>query len=145
VWSVAFYLPVSNLLALYPAIAGQWLFTPEHNLYAPLAGLAVLIAVATVALEARSVRPWVVIGLACAVTLACAARTIVRLGDWRDEARLFASAVAVGSASPRVWYNRQRARTRRRMERAADAYRTALRFAPNDAEAWTNLGVTASR
>ena len=43
-WSAAFYLPVANLALLYPAIAARALFTPEHNLYAPLAGLGVLLA-----------------------------------------------------------------------------------------------------
>lgn len=138
-WSIALYLPVSNLVSLYPAIADHWLFTPEHNLYAPLAGLAVIGADAATRAPAR---PWLARVLVSVVVLACAARTVVRLGDWRDEARLFASAVALGNASPRVWYNHGNTlgRTHAWAE-AADAYRTVIRLAPHDVDAWSNLGV----
>lgn len=42
VWTAAFHLPAANLVAIYPALAGRALFVPEHNLYAPLAGLGSL-------------------------------------------------------------------------------------------------------
>lgn len=141
-WSVAFYLPVANLVALYPAIADRWLFTPEHNLYAPLAGLAVIIAGAVARAPARRL----VLAIMSVVILACAARTVVRLRDWHDEARLFASAVALGSASARVWYNHGNARAHANAwSEAADAYRTVLRLAPHDVDAWSNLGVALQR
>jgi len=42
--TAATYAPVSGLLPIYPQIADQALFTPEHALYLPLLGLAPLVA-----------------------------------------------------------------------------------------------------
>jgi hypothetical protein len=147
VWSVAFYLPAANLMALYPRIADRWLFTPEHNLYAAVAGLAVIIAVASTHAIAAARAPYSLVSLIASVlVLACAARTVVRLQDWRDEAHLFASAVASGSASPRVWYNHGNALAQAgRWSDAAEAYRTTVRMAPHDIAAWSNLGVVLQR
>jgi len=149
VWSVALYLPVANLVPLYPDIVGTALFVPEHNLYAPMAGIAVLLGLAlrTAAshLSAGGVR---VLRIAAALVLvALALRTAVRVRDWRDERELFGSAAAAGSRSPRIWYNYGNALMASEETRAAaiDAYRVGLQLAPNDALLWLNLGVALHR
>ena len=147
-WTVAFYLPVANLIALYPAIADRALFTPEHNLYAPLAGLGVLGALgveragAHMPRTARSALP-----VALAVLLAgWAGLTAWRCTVWHDEERLFGAAVAADSASPRVWYDYGNALLRRgAVDAAAVAYEGAVRRGPNDAAIWANLGVARQR
>ena len=143
-WTIAFYLPVANLLALYPAIADRALFTPEHNLYAPLAGLGVLAAIGVeraAALVPRSVRPVVPVLLAL-LLLTWAGLTAARCLVWHDEERLFGAAVAANSASPRVWYNYGNALlSRGAVDGAADAFEGAAQRAPQDPAIWANLGV----
>jgi Flp pilus assembly protein TadD len=147
-WSVALYLPVANIVALYPAIAAQWLFTPEHNLYAPLAGIAVCVAAgATHAADRMRVRSRR-LAIACIATLLLiyATATVTRLRDWHDEATLFQSAVAAGSTSPRVWYNHANMLVRRgALAAGINAYRKALQLAPHDVDMWMNLGVALQR
>jgi tetratricopeptide (TPR) repeat protein len=147
-WILAFYLPVANIVALYPSIADHWLFTPEHNFYAPLAGMAVL---ATLALERGVLQrraPWRSLALAAAgaIVVVWSARTVLRTFDWRDEPRLFRNAAVSGSASPRVWFNYGNVLFRDgTVTEAVAAYRRALQLAPHDAEAWINLGVALQR
>jgi len=143
-WTVAFYLPVANLMPLYPAIAGQALFTPEHNLYAPMAGVGALIALAATRLQARvSTRQQQLLAVVVLAVMAVwGVRTAVRVRDWHDEERLYRSAVAAGATSPRVWYNLGNVLLQRRAStEAAAAFRQALQQAPHDAEVWMNLGV----
>jgi hypothetical protein len=147
-WSVVFYLPAANLVALYPAIAERALFAPEHNLYAPMAGLGVLAALGTVRAGAamspigRRVA-WVG---TLAVLAAWTALTAGRCLAWRDEERIFGTAVAAGSSSPRVWYNYGNTLLQRgAAAAAAGAFRGAAERAPRDAAIWTNLGVAEQR
>lgn len=147
-WTVAFYLPVANLIALYPAIADRALFTPEHNLYAPLAGLGVLgaIGVERAAGRMRRNARWAV-RISLAILLAVwAGLTARRCIVWHDEERLFGAAVAANSASPRVWYDYGNALLRRgAVDAAAEAYEGAAQRGPNDAAIWANLGVARQR
>ena len=147
-WSVAFYLPVANLVALYPAIADRALFAPEHNLYAPLAGLGVLVGLG-VARAGATMSPsgrraaWV------GTLVVLATWTVLSAGRclaWRDEERLFGSAVAAGSSSPRVWYNYGNTLLQRgAAAAAAAAFSGAAERAPRDAAIWMNLGVAEQR
>lgn len=147
-WVLFLYLPVANLIPLYPAIADAWLFTPEHNLYAPLAGIAALSARGIeggLRVRHRAARSLVIAGLGL-IVLAWCVRTAARTFDWSDEARLFGSAAEAGAASPRVWYNYGNALMRRgALAEAARAYREAVRRSPHDVAAWTNLGVALQR
>jgi Tfp pilus assembly protein PilF len=146
-WTGAFYLPVANLIVLYPAIADWALFTPEHNLYAPLAGLCALLAIAFdgLALSSPSARRW--FGAAvCTLLAVLATFTFLRCRDWRDESTLFASAAHAGSRSPRVWYNLGNSLLQRDMPaEAASAFQQALVYGPRDPEIWMNLGVARQR
>jgi tetratricopeptide (TPR) repeat protein len=147
-WTATWYLPVANVLAIYPAIADRALFTPEHNLYAPLGGLGVLAGLGALRVGARLRAPLRRAGLAAVVGLltAWSALTAARCIDWHDEERLFGAAVAAGSASPRVWYDYGNALLQRGAAgAAADAYEGAAQRGPNDAAIWSNLGVARQR
>jgi protein O-mannosyl-transferase len=147
-WSAAFYLPAANAWAIYPDIAGRALFVPEHNLYAPLAGIGMLLALAAARLMERCprlpARAWA--AAAGVVALAWAGQTSARCLDWRDELTLFRAAAAAGSRSPRVWFNLGNGFMRAgRVAEAVPAYEQAIRLAPGDAEFWGNLGVARQK
>jgi Tfp pilus assembly protein PilF len=147
-WTAAFYLPVANLIVLYPAIAHWALFTPEHNLYVPLAGLCGLVGIVLDRLPISSSSPQARAArtIACAVLAVFAVLTWNRCRDWHDEQTLFASAARAGSRSPRVWYNLGNSRLQRQMPaEAAAAFEQALAYAPRDPEIWMNLGVARQR
>lgn len=144
VWTAAFYLPAANLVAIYPALAGRALFVPEHNLYAPLAGLAILCASALARALRRAAAPLraAVATVAVLALFGLGLRTAVRVLDWRTEATLFGAAVAAGSLSPRVWFNfGNTLLARRDFRAAADAFAGAVERAPEDGGAWANLAV----
>jgi tetratricopeptide (TPR) repeat protein len=147
-WTIAFYLPAANLLAIYPAISEQALFTPEHNLYAPLAGIAVLvgIGIARAGAHLSPVQRRVGGAVILAALALCTLRTAIRCFDWHDEERLFGAAVAAGSHSPRVWFNYGNALLRRRADvRASEVFAGGAQRAPRDARMWENLGVALHR
>ncbi len=147
-WTSAFYLPVANLLPLYPAIADRTLFTPEHNLYAPLAGLGALAGIGARRVGAQlapAVRRAALVASALLLVF-WAGLSAGRCAAWHDEERLFGAAVSLGSASPRVWYNYGNALLRRGAgAEAAEALEGAAQRAPRDAAIWTNLGVARQR
>jgi tetratricopeptide (TPR) repeat protein len=148
VWSALFYLPVANVVVIYPVVADWALFTPEHNLYVPLAGLTLLVGLGfdAIARHAKPLRIRVVQGALAAVLLACAAQSALRTRDWKDEERIFAGAVAAGSESPRVHFNLGNILLAKGdTAGAAGEYESALRRAPNDAGSWGNLAVTRQR
>lgn len=143
-WTVATLLPVSNLLPIYPEIAARALFTPEHNLYPPLAGIGVLIGWGLAALAGSATesqrRP--MLAAAALVLVALAARSWVRSRDWADEFTLFGAAARAGAPSPRVWYNLGNSLMQVPDRPAAiAAYGRAAELAPADAEVQMNLGV----
>jgi tetratricopeptide (TPR) repeat protein len=164
-WTAAFYLPAANLIAIYPVLAGRALFMPEHNLYAPLAGLGLLSALGIEAGRRRAAAPLrtAAVAVAIVVLLALAVRTTGRVFDWVAENELFGSAVAAGSLSPRVWFNYGNTLLERRhfgaaaevfavarqqagdLDGAADAYAHAIRLQPDDAQLFENLGSLALR
>jgi tetratricopeptide (TPR) repeat protein len=143
-WTAAFYLPAANLIAIYPVLAGRALFMPEHNLYAPLAGLGLLSALGIEAGRRRAAAPLrtAAVAVAIVVLLALAVRTTGRVFDWVAENELFGSAVAAGSLSPRVWFNYGNTLLERRhFGAAAEVFAHAVELAPDDAGAWANLAV----
>jgi hypothetical protein len=148
VWTAAFYFPVANWIVIYPVVADWALFTPEHNFYVPLAGVALLGGLGLDAL-ARSVgarRQQALTAVVAAVLLVNAAASALRTRDWKDEERIFSSAAAAGSESPRVHFNLGNILLARGDTGGAAAeYETALRRAPNDASSWGNLAVARQR
>ncbi len=146
-WALLFYLPVANLIAIYPGIAGRALFTPEHNLYAPLAGAALVGAESMRLLLRRSAPSWrrAAVALLSSALVAWGLCTVRRQTDWRDEATLFATAAAAGSRSPRVWFNHGNALLAAGDSASATAFETASRLAPGDAEIWMNLAISRQR
>ena len=121
---------------------------PEHNLYAPVAGLAVLAAMGVERAAAvlsplgrRAVWTGALLVLGAWTSLSA-----VRCVAWHDEERLFGAAVEAGSSSPRVWYNYGNTLLRRGAAAdAAVAFAGAAERAPHDAAIWTNLGVAHQR
>jgi Flp pilus assembly protein TadD len=80
-WTGIFLLPVANVVPMMQYLA-------ERFLYLPLAGFAVSVAAAFLALRRR----WPTAATAAAVALVCAGgvRSAVRTADWRDSLTLFA-------------------------------------------------------
>lgn len=147
-WTAAFYLPIANVLALYPAIADRALFTPEHNLYAPLAGLGVLAGIGAARVGSVLAPRLRRAALAASALLLAiwAALSATRCVAWHDEEALFGAAAARGSASPRVWYNYGNALLQRgAAAAAAAAFEGAAQRGPHDAAVWANLGVARQR
>lgn len=143
-WAAAFYLPVANLVPLYPGYATQGLLTAEHNLYAPLAGLSAVTAIGfhRMARSSRIVAAAATLGLVGAWSVASWRHS----ADWIDERRLFASAAANGAASPRVWFNLGNTHLADgKLADAIEAYRQTLERTPADGLAWMNLAVAQQR
>ncbi|MDX2169142.1 MAG: tetratricopeptide repeat protein [Deltaproteobacteria bacterium] len=146
-WTASFYLPAANLIAIYPALAGRALFMPEHNLYAPLAGLGLLVGLALARATARSTAlRWAALAAILPILLGLAARTSLRVQDWRSERELFGAAVTAGAGSPRVWFNYGVALLEQgAFAAAADAFAGAIARAPNDGWAWANMALARQR
>ncbi len=143
-WTLAFYLPVANLIPVYPAIAARAVFTPEHNLYAPLAGVGVLIALAADRLRRRlrAPQPAMITAIGVLILGSWALRTAARTLDWHDEERLYRSAILAGASSPRIWYNFGNVLLNRgAAAEAAAAFRQGLQQAPHDPDLWMNLAI----
>ncbi len=144
-WTLLFVLPVSNLVPIYPGIATRALFTPEHNLYSPLAGIGVLLGLTGAGLAPRFAKlpRRLFQGSVVVALLLLAHRTSARVNDWHDDQTLFASAAAAGSLSPRVWYNLGNSLMPMAADRprAIAAYREGVRLAPHDPALWMNLAV----
>jgi Tfp pilus assembly protein PilF len=130
-------LPVLNILPVNQILA-------ERFLYFPSVGFALLVGLAVVTLRRRWRLP---VTIALAVLLAaCAARTVVRTSDWKDELTLFQKSVA---ASP----NNARARASlggtlydlERYDEALNEYRFAVRVNPSYAPGWSGLARTEGK
>lgn len=144
-WVVLLYLPVSNLVPFHAAVTRRAVLVPDANLYVPLAGIGVLLALAARALAVRIREPRLrrLLAVPAAAVLGFwAVLDVRRLPDWRDDERLFTSAVARESDSPRIWYNAATLLLARGAYReAVPVLEGAARRAPQDAEVLTNLGV----
>jgi tetratricopeptide (TPR) repeat protein len=129
----------------------------ERLLYLPSAGVCLLAAMLfATAGEGHSRRAqgaaWKAktsgaarIASAAVIALAFAAgsfRTVARLGDWRDDFSLYASAARVSPHSTRIRYNLGNAWLKRGQFREAETeYRRALDIYPEFADARGNLGL----
>ncbi len=131
--------PTSNLILIIGSIMA------ERFLYLPTVGLAGLVAAAIYGLGQRSpVRPrglrlaWTAVVLAC---FALAARTYARNLDWKDDLRLWSSAVDAVPGSAKAHYNLAKALEAipGRMPQAIVEYRQSLHIDPDHADVHNNL------
>ncbi len=125
---------VSNIAVALPTIFA------ERLLYAPAAGVALLLAVAARALLDRERRMTAITLLV--VTLAGnAARSVVRDMDWHDSSTLFSQAVIDTPDCARAWNNLGAARMEtHRPALALQALERAVRIAPEWASPWALMG-----
>ena len=146
-WTVAFYLPVANLLALYPGHRRPRAVHPRAQPVrtAGRRGRAGRIGAARAGAELAPVTRRAALAVTVLLLVFWAGRSAVRCVAWHDEEALFGAAVAAGSASPRVWYNYGNALLQHgAVAQAADVLEGAAQRAPGDAAIWTNLGVARS-
>ena len=135
------FAPVSNLLLPIGTLMA------ERLLYLPSAGFALVAGALVDAGRERFPRraPAATVGLAVLLA-ALAARSIVRLGDFRDDRTLFASAVEVAPGSVRAQYNLGVAAEEGGDDAAAgSSYRAAIAVWPEFADAQFNLGGVLGR
>ncbi len=143
--AAATYAPVSGLVPIYPQIANQALFTPEHALYLPLLGLTPLVAGAAAGSRAAR-RRRTLPALLLTVLAAWGAIVVRRNADWRDEETLFRHTLAYDPPVGRVWFNLGNLRLHAGDDPAAAAlYREALRRSPRDSAVHYNLAIALQR
>ncbi len=143
--TAATYAPVSGLIPIYPQIADQLLFTPEHALYLPLLGVTPLVAGAVAGCRVARLRR-VAPALLVALLAAWGMIVVRRNADWRDEETLFRHTLAYDPPVGRVWFNLGNLRLHTGDAPAAAAlYREALRRSPRDAAVHYNLAIALQR
>jgi Tfp pilus assembly protein PilF len=149
------YLPVAGLFPIYPALAGRWVFTPEHGLYLALAALAPVTANAVAAGATRlafnappSLYRWVraaPLALAPLAAFAWTDSVLHRQSALADEETVYRTTLA-HSPSPRACFNLGvLLLDSRRDAEAVRAYEDCIRVSPNDAGMYVQLGVAYQR
>lgn len=149
------YLPVSGFVPIYPALAGRWVFTPEHGLYLALATLGPLFAYG-VALLSRGLATMAPPALGRLVRLATLALVPLAAAAWTGPVlarqQVLASeesayrATLAFSPSPRACFNLGvLLLAEQRNDEAAKTYETCSEISPNDAEMHVQLGVAYQR
>jgi tetratricopeptide (TPR) repeat protein len=134
-WMAVSAAPTSNLLVFIGTLLA------ERLMYLPSAGLCLLAAAGAAALERRGAGRLVLAAVA-ALGVAGAARTWIRLPEWRDDLALYASAARVSPRSARIRYNLGNAYLRGgRHAEAESEYREALAIYPDFGDAMVNLGL----
>jgi tetratricopeptide (TPR) repeat protein len=124
-WMALTYLPASNLLFPTGTIFG------ERLLYVPLAGFALLVALAIAAVGASPRRKTAVAVISLGLMALLGARFVARANDWSSDGTLFASAVAASPRSAKAHSNYGfTLQQDGRFEEASGAYRRALEIAP---------------
>ncbi len=149
------YLPASNLVPVYPAIAARWVFTPEHFMYAPLAALAPLVAAGVYQALARLFRAFGGAGQAAAalsvLTIAAtlsglAGREIVARQKLLSDAETVYQNTLAHSPSPRACFNLGVLLIEREdYAQAASVYRRCAELSPRDAGVYVQLGVSLQK
>jgi tetratricopeptide (TPR) repeat protein len=135
-WFAVLFFPVSNFPLTSTTVYG------ERLLYAPAAGLAIAFGAAVAALP----RPWLATALFAAVALPNAALLQARHRDWRDEDRLFFSALSAAPDAALVQANAAAACYRGRDPVCAEAHaRRALELWPGLAAAESVLASSLDR
>ncbi|RMF19555.1 MAG: tetratricopeptide repeat protein, partial [Deltaproteobacteria bacterium] len=149
------YLPASNLVPVYPAIASRWVFTPEHFMYAPLAALTPLVAAGAYQSLARLFRAFGGAGqvaaalsvLTIAATLSgMAGREIVARQRLLSDAETVYQNTLAHSPSPRACFNLGVLLLERKdYAQAASIYRRCAQLSPRDAGVYVQLGVALQK
>ena len=140
--AAATYLPVANVVPIYPAIADRALFTAEHFLYLPLCGLVPL----AVGVEATWIPVAAGRAIVAALLVASVPLVVARNRDWRDEETLFRHTLRYDPPAARVWYDLANLRLAAGDPVEAERlYRAALARSPRDAAAHLNLGIALQR
>ncbi len=139
IWAAAAYLPLANLVPVYPGLPAGTVFAPEHFLYLPLTGICVA---ASLAVAARI--PSGISAAALAVVLLLFLGILQdRAQDWRTEEGLFTHTLEYSPASARVRLNLGNLYLARgEIARAADQFQRGLDASPNDPDLLTNAGLT---
>lgn len=133
-WFALPYLAVSNLFVLLPTIFA------ERLLYAPSAGIALLLASGIDTLRARDRRPMANVVLVL-LLFANAARSVLRDIDWHDARSLFGQAVIDTPRCARSWENLGAALMEaHRPREALHALTTAVEIAPDWGVPYALLG-----
>lgn len=132
-WLLLALLPTNSLVARLDLVNGRQLYLAAL----PLFGLLAL-AISALARRRRPLAP----GLAAALLALLATGTVLRNADYRSERDFWSAAIAVNPANARAWNNYGLAlesESPADPERAAAAYREALRLAPQDYKPAHNL------
>ncbi len=126
-WIVIAFGPVSNLVPLFNPMADRYL-------YGLAPGFALLVAVAVVKMRRSWLLPVLCVGWIAVLQL--------RIGDWRDDATLWAVTARQesGSARAQVWLGLQAKQQGDRV-RARAAFERACAANPQEVSALINLGV----
>ena len=149
------YLPASNLIPVYPAIASTWVFTPEHFMYAPLAALAPLAAALTYRFLNRLFRAFgkpgqlaaalAVLVIASSLSAAMSEEIVARQEQLADAETVYKNTLA-HSPSPRACFNLGNLLIEREAyQDAASVYRRCAVLSPKDAGVYVQLGVTLQK
>ena len=136
--------PVANLLFPIGTIMA------ERLLYFPSVGFCLLAALAleraTASPAVASTRPAIGAVVVALVVLALAARSVLRLRDWRDDYTIFKAALGVEPESVRSLFNYASACEERGDDSSAiESYDKAIRLWPGYADAHYNLAGVLSR
>lgn len=143
------YGPASGLVPVYPEIAEQWIFTPEHFMYAPLvilaplaiAGVSAAILYGTGSPSMARVSGRALLVIAALLTAAAVLPVRARQFDLSSEERLYRSVLA-HSPSPRACFNLGVAALERGdYASAVDIYEACAERHPDDAGMHSQLGV----
>lgn len=140
-WLALHLVPLAGLVAIPTTTR-----VAERFLYLPLAGAALLAADGVV----RAARRWprarpLAAAATAAVLVALAARTVDRIGDWRDDVSLARAAVETDPGSAEARFNLGVAlKDRGDLEGARGQWEAALRADPRHARALTQLGTLSA-
>jgi hypothetical protein len=141
---VALYLPVANLVALYPSIAERPSSPQSINLHAPLAGLASCLE--SRAARSRLALPWRrAVLVATALPLVTGRRAAPPARRLARRRRTLGTAVSAGPASPQCLVGSGNALLRRGVARRPSTFAQAPPSVLERRCDLTNLGVARQR
>jgi len=137
-WFLGTLVPVLGLVQV-----GSQAFADRYT-YLPLVGVFLALAFGAAELvERKRVPRGVALGLGLAVVGACAARTWVQLGVWRDSTTLFERSLAIEPKAPILLNNLGRVLlAQERYEEAEERYREALAIVPGALDMLLGLAAT---
>jgi hypothetical protein len=137
-WAAAAYLPVANLIPVYPGLPPGTVFAPEHFLYLPSTGLCVA---ASLTLAPR-LPPRAAVAALGLTLLVFVWILYDRTQDWRDEEALYTHTLEHAPESARVRLNLGNLYLERGEARGAvDQFAAGLAAHPDDPDLLTNAGL----